>query len=509
MQYTEEQLEAINSSDNRVIRAVAGSGKTTVCKGIADKHPDRKILYLCFNRSNKEEVSGKFPKNTRIETMHSLAYKDLGVFAKFTLRNNNYPPVEVITILGIKKPEPKEGEEKDNTRYFDLKVASYVLKKFEYYCNSAIASLDEFCIRELVVNPRALAFVDKYKDLINDYTKQLWDKMFEGSIEITHSFYLKLFQLSNPYLNYDIIIFDEAQDSSPQMLDIILKQEHATLVFVGDSNQQIYSWRGAIDSLDKVDFKVFPLSVSFRFREDIAHLANEIIRMKDYIGSDYHDSLKGVGGTTEQRTRAVIARNNISILEKALYYITAHGHKKFFFEGGYNSYIFESSTSIYDVLNLLLGNTDRIQNQLIKQFDSFGDLGEYIEETEDNEMKVLYSIVTKYKSSLFGLLKSIKSRVVANKEEADIIFTTTHKAKGQEYDIVELASDFITEAQIIKVMEESPDAWRINGINESINILYVAATRARNKLVFPVNVFGRIPCLNESKSNSLYDSPLF
>ena len=40
-----------------------------------------------------------------------------------------------------------------------------------------------------------------------------------------HDGYLKLFQLQNPILDYDIILLDEVQDTTECMLQIIKKQK--------------------------------------------------------------------------------------------------------------------------------------------------------------------------------------------------------------------------------------------------------------------------------------------
>ena len=51
----------------------------------------------------------------------------------------------------------------------------------------------------------------------------------------------------SPY-QYNVLLLDEAQDMNPAMLDVCLKQVKPNLV-VGDSQQQIYSFRGAVDAL--------------------------------------------------------------------------------------------------------------------------------------------------------------------------------------------------------------------------------------------------------------------
>ena len=109
--------------------------------------------------------------------------------------------------------------------------------------------------------------------------------MDKGEIEITHDFYLKKFQLSNPTLYYDYILFDEGQDASPAMLDVFLQQK-ATKVIVGDTHQQIYGWRYAVNSLEKANFKTYHLSTSFRFSQDMANLAMEVLQWKKHIDEE-------------------------------------------------------------------------------------------------------------------------------------------------------------------------------------------------------------------------------
>ena len=52
---------------------------------------------------------------------------------------------------------------------------------------------------------------------------------------------------------------------------------------------------------------------------------------------------------------------------------------------------------------------------------------------------------------------------------------------------MELADDFITEKTIYKIIESEEDRepWEGENTKEEINILYVALTRAKNKLFFP------------------------
>lgn len=70
----------------------------------------------------------------------------------------------------------------------------------------------------------------------------------------------------------------------------------------------------------------------------------------------------------------------------------------------------------------------------------------------------------------------LKTKLTTKKEEADIIFTTTHKSKGLEYSQVIMADDFITKKEI----SNPKNKMSFLRILEELNIYYVAATRAKD-----------------------------
>lgn len=84
MKFTDEQQVIIQHKGNLRINAFAGIGKTTTLLEYAKANSDKRILYIAFNRSVKEEAVKKFNNaglyNTQIETAHSLAYR--GINAK-------------------------------------------------------------------------------------------------------------------------------------------------------------------------------------------------------------------------------------------------------------------------------------------------------------------------------------------------------------------------------------------------------------------------------------------
>lgn len=90
----------------------------------------------------------------------------------------------------------------------------------------------------------------------------------DSRIRIPHDGYLKVWQLRRPSLQkvseHHVLLVDEGQDMNPAMLDVFLHQ-NTTRLIVGDPNQQIYLFRGAVNALDLVNpTHTYYLTQSFR-----------------------------------------------------------------------------------------------------------------------------------------------------------------------------------------------------------------------------------------------------
>ncbi|MGQ9820186.1 MAG: UvrD-helicase domain-containing protein [Candidatus Kapaibacteriales bacterium] len=485
MKLTEEQYNIINSSGNIKINAVAGSGKTTTIIEYSKSRPNKsRILYLAFNKSVKTEAEEKFSRlgldNVKVETAHSLAYKNVIYKYGYSLKPNGYKTHEVVEILKLRRRKEK---------HFELFAANHINRFVSYFCNSSARKVNQLNYLDVISDPMAYDFVSKNYEFIENKTRLFLSKMDSGEIGITHDFYLKKFQLQNPVLNYDYILFDEGQDASPAMLDVFLNQK-AIKVIVGDSHQQIYSWRYAINSLEKVDYAALPLTTSFRFPQDIANLAYEILKWKNSLGEYSILPIKGLGGKNSNQLKAIIARTNLGLLRKAFEFVDQRQKAQpLYFEGNVNSYLYaEDGASLFDVLNLYNHNYDMIKDALIKSFNDFSELEEYVMKTEDNQLSVLVEIVKKYENELPKLIRLIRDSLVEDKQKAKMIFSTVHRAKGMEYDTVFLHNDFLTYRKLKKLFdkkEENP--IDVSKFAEEVNVLYVAVTRAIKNVVIHKN----------------------
>lgn len=487
LQLTAEQEAIIRSAGDIRINAVAGSGKTTTIVHYAATRPaGSRILYLAYNRSVKTEAVKRFAAQglhgVKVETAHSLAFRPVVVANNYKVRQQDYKIYEIADILGLQAGGEKHGE------YI---LANHIHKFTHYFCNSRAAKVQDLNYLDIVQDEKAKAFVRNFYAQIEQGTRLLLGKMYKGEIEITHDFYLKRFQLMHPVLPYDYILFDEGQDASPAMLDIFLKQK-ATRVIVGDTHQQIYAWRHAVNSLESAGFASFDLSTSFRFHQDIADLAKEVLSWKAHLQEAPSVVITGKGKPPKAKTKATLARTNLGLLVRAITFITEHpGTKHLYFEGNINSYTYaDDGASLYDVLSLYNGNTGSIRDQLIRSMKSMEDLKDYIEKTEDVQLGMMVELVEEYGNEIPSLIRSLKSKHVSDseKEKAEMIFSTVHRAKGMEYDAVQLVEDFITEARLIKLKGEAELTKEpLNRVkwNEEINLLYVAVTRTKGLLRIP------------------------
>ncbi len=485
MKLTEEQINILASNDNIKINAVAGSGKTTTIIAYAKtRDPNSRILYLAFNKSVKLEAAKRFSaaglSNVKVETAHSLAYKNIVFDYGYKVRAQGYKTNEIAEILGLSVIGEKHAA---------YMVANHINKFVAYFCNSSKQKVQELDYLGTLNEAKAKAFVETFYEYILSQTRLFLSFMDKGKIEITHDFYLKKFQLSNPDLPYDYILFDEGQDASAAMLDIFLRQK-AIKVIVGDTHQQIYGWRYAINALVQVNFTDYQLSTSFRFSQEIADLAKTVLSLKRHVGRFKPIQIEGKGNSKAVKTKAILARTNLGLLLKAIEYITERENvKHIYFEGNINSYTYaEEGASLYDVLNLYNEKRHAIKDALIKGMKDLADLEDYIEKTEEVQLGMMVEIVKEYGNRIPDIIRNLKDKHVSNedKDKAEMIFSTVHRCKGMEYDIVQLVNDFITEGQVHKMREalekNDTDAAKIN---EEINLLYVAVTRTRNSLYIP------------------------
>lgn len=487
---TEEQKAIVGSrlgkGESLVVEAGAGSGKTTCMIELARAQPpSTKLLYICFNNKGAAEAREKYRRagitNTHACTVHALAEKTKALYEKAGKFQTK------ITVKDIQKHHAC-------TR----RRAWEVLETIRRFCESNDRIPNEAHMPQL----RDMK-TEETEEILKD-ARKMWGKMIdlEQPAPLSYDQYLKVFELTDPVLDYDFILLDEAQDSNPLTLNLLEKQRHRSrLVLIGDTNQTIYSWRGAKDAIESWRPEhSFSLTESFRFGKQIAAVANVILKTFGKGGKEItgHKTEDSVGPIPKHLKHTLIARTNATLFEEALSQIEKG--RKYHFVGtradaGWDPttpYRFDDAKDVY---RLYIGDRAGVRNPHLQAFDTYAELKEAAEgvktrgETKqgDKELESLCRIVEKHKRDLPALI----DRIVANcagPGEADILLTTCHRAKGLEWPRVRMADDF-TKLVIRKPEERNIPRLTKVGTGredethpEEINLIYVAATRAMERL---------------------------
>jgi len=312
--------------------------------------------------------------------------------------------------------------------------------------------------------------------------RRLLSAMREGELPIVHDFYLKLFQLQKPWLDYDILLVDEAQDASPVMLDIVLRQD-ATRLFVGDSFQQIYAFRHAINALRRLSLPSLPLTLSFRFGQALAsRVQKRTNKAYGLVGASEEEKLR-IQGTDawvdfgwrrlqRHRPLTVICRSNMGVFHAALSWVAKA--ERLYFEGGLPRYSFMND-QVASAIHLVMGRRDKITDPLIDRFDSLAALERFARETRNAHLGQVVSLARTHGDKTFSLYKKIKEKCTRDPSQADVILTNVHQAKGREYDHVVMTDDFATLEDLKSLRKSQP----LRLLREEVNLYYVAATRAK------------------------------
>jgi superfamily I DNA/RNA helicase len=462
MQPTHEQLPIINYEGRHlVVMAFAGCGKTSTLVQFALKNSHLKMLYLAYNRAIRDEGAEKFPRNVVCKTSHQLAWPEFGSRLQHKLGNTR------LTDIG------------DLLETRNWKMIRAVQATVNAFLSSASTQI-ELSHTNGCMRPDELASVNEgfLREVVNG-SQQVWEAMIDpdNDLQAPHDAYLKQFQLSNPSLPFDVILFDEAQDANPVTAALVRRQK-CRRIFVGDRWQQIYRWRGAENSLDmEIDAgaDVMHLTQSFRFGRVIAGAANVILRnqgeIRSLIGSGPPDQVyttvpQGASRyTVLNRTVAGVIQSAISEVERG---------KIIFWNGGIEAY---QISDIEDLHYLKEGEREKVGNRrLLKEFPSYAAYEDAAKETKDPDMQRLVKILKEH-MNIPRLLASLRKNIALEPEDADVIVSTVHRSKGLEWPMVILENDFPD------IFEQDPLKMSPEQRVDELNLLYVAVTRAKNKLV--------------------------
>ena len=459
-------IDAFATGADLVIEAGAGTGKTATLRMLGES-TERRGIYLAYNRAIADEASANFPRNVSCSTAHSLAYRAVGKSYKDRLNNSQrFPLKEVARRLGIRSSlvvydddEEVKGDFKSITPAQLARLASETVKRF---CYSADSELDI----SHVPHTQGLTAAQNLglRNTIMGHARTMWVDLQDphgSSYRFEHDHYLKIWALTEPELTADFILLDEAQDANPVIASIVDSQPSGVQrVLVGDQNQAIYGWRGAVNAMRHFEGQRFYLSQSFRFGPAIAAEANEwLARLEAPLrlsGFAEIESTIGVVGLPD----AILCRSNAGAFAEVIAALE-DGRRPALVGGG-------------DALGRMasaaqeLQNTGRTEHPEFFAFSSWDEVQDYIKEDEAaGDLAVFVRLIDKYGP---GPLIKILDRL-APEANADVIISTAHKAKGREWAAVRISDDFARSKSATKPPSR-----------EDLMLSYVAITRAKLSL---------------------------
>lgn len=475
---TEQQItcvDALATNDLIKIDAVAGSGKTSTLVMISEKHKEAS-LYCAFNKVTATEAGAKFGHHVLCQTTHSMAYAIFGGALRHKLVR---PTGAYVNVAGT------GGE---IGRYYKLTAGTLTKAQLGMFVKNAVATFEQSAddqVSEAHVDGHAIVKAIRRLSgrealnaveqkllmgtvaLVLNTAKQLWKARIDvkSNVLATHDTYLKLYQLSKPKLGFKIVYLDEAADTTPCVLDIILGQrDTAKIVLVGDDRQAIYQWRGAVNAMSSIPGLTLPLSKSFRYGQEVADLAMAVLQNSiKVVGNENIQSRTGrnIIDVTKPYTR--LFRTNSLLLSEAVIALT-RGDK------------INIEIDTKDFIKLLSSAQALFSNQINdvkhERIMPFGKWADMVEEGQyDHELNRLVKLVKDGKApNIITVLTNYRPPV-----SAMVTFTTAHKSKGREWSQVRLEEDF--PSHLKGNAKEKTIEWV--GLSESEqNILYVGITRA-------------------------------
>ncbi|XP_058046159.1 F-box DNA helicase 1-like isoform X2 [Ahaetulla prasina] len=476
---TSEQQQILNHElkprERVIIEGFAGTGKTSTLIQYARKWSELNFLYLVFNKTMAQKALQVFPANVTCKTIHSLAYAKVGR----EYENKFIPDLltdEVRSVLS--NPETSATKVVQTLKAFFASADDAITVEHTGYGENV-----EECKKQIIV----------------EEAKQIWTKMkapgptTEMAHRMTHDGYLKLWQLRKPSLSkYDAILVDQAEDCTPAMMNVVLSQQCA-VILAGDLHQQIYTFRGSDNTaFDVPHSHVFYLTQSFRFGYEIAYVGAILLDVSQKVRKVLVGNNKGSDASVDGKV-ACLSWTNKSIFEKAVSITSGDLPAKIHFLGGIKAVGLDIIEDLWKVLDpdcdfsqmdflysIQCSSLSRSLSLSSGVEEGLASIKDYAEKAEDKQLEIKIGIVEKYRERIPELVKRIRKCHVSNPENADYVLGTVHKAKGLEFDTVQIDDDLMSNSSLARL--------RLNQIGipkDEWNLLYLAVTRAKKCLTLP------------------------
>lgn len=472
-----------DTTDNIIVSAVAGSGKSFSLIEACKRINSNSVLFCAFNKHIADELSRKLGNMATVKTIHSLGnsalYKHLG---KTKIDNHKY----------YELAKEQASEALQGAPWAKIQELTSVLSDLNKFSQCALvdpSNVDDLedlafhfgvntngfdfemladCVQRIQTKGQELA---KRKKLI-DFIDMIWLPVVWDLAMNT----------------YEWVLADEVQDFSKVQVEIVRKSlaKNGRLIAVGDPRQAVYMFSGAdCDSFKNVksafNCKEYPLSICYRCPTSHLDLARSIVppieaRPEAPIGEVVTIKTHNLA-LMAQKGDYIICRLTAPLVKACISLIKNKIPAKVL------------GRNIGTDLGKIISDVEKINSYTWKEFPIY--LEEYknqkldrISKRKNAEAKMemirdqIDGIFACYESydcdSATELRKSIEN--LFSDSESTVTLATVHRTKGLEADRV-----------FILKPEKMPLVWKGqlgSEFEQELNLKYVALTRSKNFLAF-------------------------
>jgi UvrD-like helicase C-terminal domain/UvrD/REP helicase N-terminal domain len=469
----QQAIDAFGTGGSLRVNAFAGSGKTSTLQMLSHS-TSRRGQYIAFNKAIVADAKEKFPSTVDCSTTHALAFratpqafKDGGI----TKMTDRLGAQKLAEILGLKKVWRIDRDHTLQPR----SQAYLIIETVRRFAQSADDEISEKHVPQhgslITASTETLAVV---KDFARRGAAHVWARMCTPADELPlgHDGYLKLWALARPQIAADFILLDEAQDTNPVVLEVLRRQQ-AQLVYVGDRWQQIYEWRGAVNAMESMQTDhAVSLTQSFRFGAAIASEASNILqRLGETEALVGNPALSSRVGPCTPDT--ILARTNANVMKALIDALQANRIP----------HLVGGTGELMEMLRGVADLKDNLPCNTVPDLFGFENWQQVLDFSKTQEGEHLVTFVNLVETLGERRLMWALNRSV-DEDKADLVLSTAHKAKGREWDNVQLTDDFL-KSRPAKSDRPEDTLKRDQEYAAELRLLYVAITRARLVIDIP------------------------
>ncbi len=465
---------ATSGAGNAVVEAVAGSGKSTTMveaiKRVLAKTPGLSTLFLAFGKRNAEDLKAK---GVNARTFHSLCYSP------------------VLRAKKLKEVKANKTRDMIDARFGDKEARMYgpfLLKLIGLGKNAGIGCLlpdtEQSWVELADHHNLELDHEDADFHTAIKYASELLSASNTAPmVDFDDLLYLAV-KDGISLQKYDFIIVDEDQDTNAIQVAVIRKIMHAKtrLMVVGDRAQAIYGFRGAeSDSMDKAvtEFSAtqLPLTVTYRCPTEVVKYAHQWVKHIEAAPGAIEGSVQSLGDAWSVKqfvaNDLVVCRTTAPLIGVAYKMLKARIPVQILGKDigeGLKALIKRMNAKGIPALEgkIQAWRVREVEKARAKKDDN------KMEQIRDKADCILFLIETLEETNrTVPALVEVIDGLFADKQNVTVL-STIHKAKGAEAKTVYWLNS-----------SKCPAKWATQQWqrDQEVNLCYVAATRAQEKLV--------------------------